>query len=82
MLFAAPPATEVIMARDIVCDMVVNEDEAGRWGLISNYHNRSFYFCSRGCKNEFDQYPEHFACEKPPDRYGGPAAEIIQSPLT
>jgi YHS domain-containing protein len=59
------------MARDIVCDMTVNEEDAKKKGLISQYKDKSFYFCGKACKTEFDGNPERFAAEKPIDLYAG-----------
>jgi Cu+-exporting ATPase len=42
---------------DPVCGMEVNEqDAAGR----SEYQDRTFYFCSTSCKEQFDADPRRF----------------------
>jgi YHS domain-containing protein len=41
------------MAKDVICGMKVNEDTK----LKSEFQGKSFYFCSAGCKTEFDKNP-------------------------
>lgn len=53
------------MARDPVCGMPVDEQQATAQGLSSEYQGERFFFCSPGCKQQFDRSPE---------RYVGPAA--------
>jgi len=45
------------MAIDPVCGMRVDEKTAER----STYAGKTFYFCSKTCKQEFDANPEQFA---------------------
>jgi P-type Cu+ transporter len=46
------------MATDPVCGMRVDEQQAaGR----SDYQNQTYYFCSTGCKQKFDQNPQQYA---------------------
>jgi len=46
------------MATDPVCGMRVDETRAaGR----SDYQNQTYYFCSAGCKQKFDQAPQQYA---------------------
>jgi Cu+-exporting ATPase len=46
------------MERDPVCGMEVDvEDAAGS----SEYRDRTYYFCSTRCKEEFDRNPEKYA---------------------
>lgn len=40
------------MARDPVCGMQVDERHAT--GTSSEYKGKTYYFCSRGCKADFD----------------------------
>jgi YHS domain-containing protein len=48
------------MARDPVCGMQVNEQQAaGR----SEYQGETYYFCSPGCKQQFDQNPERYTSQ-------------------
>ena len=61
----------VTLARDIVCDMTVNEDDARKKGLVSQYKDKLFYFCGEACKREFEGHPEAFAGEKPVELYAG-----------
>lgn len=46
------------MATDPVCLMTVDEHDAKG---TSEYEGRTYYFCSTGCKVEFDEDPERFA---------------------
>ncbi len=55
------------MAKDLVCGMQVDEQEARSRGLTSEYQGQTYYFCARGCKREFDQNPERYV--------GNPAAQ-------
>lgn len=41
------------MARDVICGMSVKEDTE----LKSSFQGKTFYFCSQGCKEEFDKNP-------------------------
>ena len=42
------------MAKDVVCNMNVNEKTAK---YKSTYGGREYYFCGQGCKNSFDKNP-------------------------
>ncbi len=46
------------MAKDPVCDMTVDETSAA---ATSEYQGTTYYFCSVGCKKEFDEHPEQYA---------------------
>jgi len=43
------------MEKDPVCGMDVDPTNAT---AKSEYHGKTYYFCSLGCKKEFDQSPE------------------------
>ncbi len=45
---------------DPVCGMQVEEQNAAGQ---SDYQGKTYYFCSQGCKNKFDQNPEQFASQ-------------------
>ncbi len=45
------------MAIDPVCGMEVDETTAA---ATSEYGGKIYYFCSLGCKKEFDENPEEF----------------------
>ncbi|MFN2149073.1 MAG: YHS domain-containing protein [Anaerolineales bacterium] len=45
------------MAIDPVCKMKVDEATA-KW--TSEYKGQTYYFCAPGCKQAFDQDPEHY----------------------
>jgi YHS domain-containing protein len=58
------------MARDPVCGMEVEErDAAGK----SEYQGKEFYFCSAGCKTEFDRNPQRYTAAAAGGREGGGA---------
>ena len=45
-------------AKDPVCGMEVDEQQAkGK----SEYQGKTYYFCSTGCKQRFDQNPQQYA---------------------
>src|SRR5215213_5859451 len=46
----------VSMATDPVCGMAVEKEKA----VVAEWKDRTFYFCSRGCRNEFFEDPESF----------------------
>lgn len=48
------------MARDPVCDMQVNEEQAAG---TSKYQGETYYFCSTRCKEQFDQNPERYTSQ-------------------
>jgi len=45
------------MAKDLVCGMEVNEQEAAATSL---YEGKTYYFCSTGCKRAFDKEPRRY----------------------
>jgi Cu+-exporting ATPase len=45
------------MAKDSVCGMQVNEQQAAG---TSEYQGETYYFCSAGCKQQFDQKLERY----------------------
>ena len=50
------------MAIDPVCGMTVDEKKAA---ATSTYKGKTYYFCARGCKQQFDKEPEKFLNAKP-----------------
>ena len=44
--------------RDPICNMEVDEQNAAGQ---SQYQGKTYYFCSEGCKEEFDQNPQQYA---------------------
>jgi Cu+-exporting ATPase len=46
------------MAKDPVCGMQVDEKQAAG---KSEYQSKTYYFCSPGCKQRFDQEPDRYA---------------------
>ncbi|MHB1133229.1 MAG: YHS domain-containing protein [Chloroflexota bacterium] len=53
------------MAKDPVCGMDVNEKEAEKAGLTSQQQGRTYYFCSRGCKQDFESNPQRYMAQQP-----------------
>jgi Cu+-exporting ATPase len=46
------------MVKDPVCGMVIDpKTAAGK----SEYNGQTYYFCSEGCKRDFDKEPEKYA---------------------
>ena len=41
-------------AKDPVCGMTISKKTAA---AISEYMNKTFYFCAQACKNKFDDHP-------------------------
>lgn len=52
------------MAKDVVCGMQVDEQRATSKGLTSDYQGQTFYFCSPGCKQEFEKNPQQYAAKQ------------------
>ncbi len=46
------------MTRDPVCNMEINEEEAES---LLECQERTYYFCSEGCKREFQRHSEDYA---------------------
>ena len=55
------------MAKDLVCGMEVDEQEATSRGLTSEYQGQTYYFCASGCKRAFDQQPEQYTAQESTD---------------
>jgi YHS domain-containing protein len=45
------------MVKDLVCGMEIDDQQAAG---KSEYNGHTYYFCSMGCKKQFDKDPEHF----------------------
>ena len=55
------------MAIDPVCGMEVDEEDAT---YVSEYKGKKYYFCSPGCKADFDSDPEaYMSTEGDPGSY-------------
>lgn len=48
------------MAKDLVCGMQVDQQQAESKDLTSEYQGQTYYFCSASCKRQFDQNPERY----------------------
>lgn len=46
------------MATDPVCKMKIDKSDAG---AEAEYRGQTFYFCSEGCKEEFEKNPDKYA---------------------
>lgn len=46
------------MVRDPVCNMQIDEAKNNR---PLAYNDRVYYFCSEGCRAEFQRHPEEYA---------------------
>lgn len=44
------------MVKDVVCGMIVDPKTAEK----SEYKGQTHYFCSKGCKAQFDKNPEKY----------------------
>jgi len=49
------------MVKDPVCGMDVDPETAA---LKAEYQGQTYYFCSPGCKKEFDKEPSKYASKK------------------
>lgn len=56
------------MAKDPVCGMQVDEQQAASKGLTSQYQGQTYSFCSPGCKQQFDQDPQRYATQQSTQR--------------
>ena len=45
------------MAKDLVCDMDVDEKTA-KWKTV--YQGKTYYFCAPGCKKQFEANPQKY----------------------
>lgn len=46
------------MVKDPICGMVIDPKTAAG---NSDYQGKTYYFCSQGCKNEFDKEPQKYS---------------------
>ncbi len=47
------------MEKDVVCGMMVDPKTA----VKSEYNGKTYYFCSNGCKTQFDKNPDKYASQ-------------------
>jgi Cu(I)/Ag(I) efflux system membrane fusion protein len=57
---AAAMGVYSVAAKDPVCGMDVDEKRAAAAGRKVEYKGRSYYFCSDGCRKQFDEKPEKY----------------------
>jgi RND family efflux transporter MFP subunit len=50
-------------AKDPICGMDVDEKRAAAAGRTSEYKGSTYYFCSDGCKKDFDKEPGKYAAK-------------------
>jgi Cu+-exporting ATPase len=50
-----------MIAIDPVCNMTVEQDEAA---ATSEFEGKTLYFCSVGCKNDFEADPQAYLRQK------------------
>ncbi len=48
------------MAKDPVCGMEVDEQQATAKGLTATYEEQTYYFCCPACKRQFEQNPGQY----------------------
>jgi Cu+-exporting ATPase len=51
----------MVTAIDPVCGMEVDPQQAAG---TSEYHGTTYYFCSAGCKRQFEKAPESYVGQK------------------
>ncbi len=49
------------MQKDPVCNMMVDEKSAA---AKSEYKGKTYHFCAKFCKEEFDKNPEKYAAKE------------------
>jgi YHS domain-containing protein len=48
------------MSKDPVCEMDVNEKQATNKGFVSEMDGKTYFFCSKACKQEFERAPDNY----------------------
>jgi Cu+-exporting ATPase len=61
-------------AKDPVCGMTVDPSKAAG---ISEFHGKTYYFCSKSCKERFDRTPETFVELKAPAAQKGTETDPV-----
>jgi YHS domain-containing protein len=56
------------MARDPVCGMQVNEEQAASRGLTGEFQGPTYFFCSSDCHQQFEQNPQRYIGQGPAQR--------------
>ena len=56
------------METDPVCKMTVEPQQAA---ASVEYQGATYYFCSKGCHEEFTAHPEKYARQKSDSEHGG-----------
>jgi YHS domain-containing protein len=48
------------MAKDLVCGMDVDQEQATVRGLTTQHEGQTYYFCCPACKRQFEQNPGQY----------------------
>ncbi len=48
-------------AKDPVCEMIVDQEQAQKKGLTAEYRGTKYYFCCPSCKEAFEANPVQYA---------------------
>ncbi len=65
---ASTGGTSMGMVMDPVCGMEIDPAQAAG---KSEYQGETYYFCSPGCKREFDKHPEQYVGHSAEGHSGG-----------
>lgn len=55
------------MVTDRVCGMKIDERKANHWIV---YNDRRYFFCSVGCRVEFERHPEDYSVSRAQEMRG------------
>jgi Cu+-exporting ATPase len=58
--------------KDPICGMVVDTESAA----YANFQGSLYYFCSSGCRNEFEGNPTRYASKGQPADTGSPESDL------
>jgi hypothetical protein len=61
-------------AKDLVCGMPTWENKARKEGFSSEYEGKTYFFCSRQCKENFDKNPSRFTAREEARKAAGSMA--------
>lgn len=53
-----------ITEKDLVCKMMVNKSIAVQFANTTEFEGKTYYFCSKTCKDKFDLSPTSYTEEK------------------
>jgi Cu(I)/Ag(I) efflux system membrane fusion protein len=76
-----PAAVQVAhVIKDVVCGMSMDEGRAQALGHKLEVHDRTLYFCSEKCKQQFERSPQKYLGEPGEIREGGPVHKASAKP--